>query len=375
MPEDTFNKKIIEIANWVRSTGIDKELLEESLSFDDVTIVPTMLTNLTSRSEVDVSSEFEDIHGEQIKLFPLFGASMSFMWEAVAKNLALSNAIHILPRVERSTNERLNAAMGLSNQVLQYGIALGVKDGPEFIKKLFDYADYKNSLKFLSIDVAHGASIAVANYMKMLRENFGLKSGLIVGNVGAPSGALFITKVAELLGFESIIVKVGVGPGAACTTRVKTGVGVGQFSAVNSVVEALARHANIRTSVIADGGVEKPADFVKALAAGANGVMVGKYLTSKDFDGEFEHVNGQEYFVYYGMASKKAKNGAEEYVEGDVLYVPVKFASTKDAVKSLEYGLRSSMTYVDAATLKDFQNNVLTIRNSFVAVQEGHSRA
>ena len=375
MSTDSFNKQVIEIANWVRSTGIDKELLKESLSFDDVTIVPTMLTNLTSRSEVDVSSEFEDIHGEKFSIFPLFGASMSFMWESVAKNLALSNAIHILPRVERSANERLNAAMGLSSQVLQYGIALGVKDGPEFIEKLFDYADYENSLKFLSIDVAHGASIAVANYMKLLREEFGIKSGLIVGNVGAPSGALFITKVAELLGFESIIVKVGVGPGAACTTRVKTGVGVGQFSAVKSVVEALARHATIRTSIIADGGVEKPADFVKALAAGANGVMVGKYLTSKDFDGEFEHVNGQEYFVYYGMASKKAKNGAEEYVEGDILYVPVKFASTKDAVKSLEYGLRSSMTYVDAGTLKDFQSNVLTIRNSLAAVQEGHSRA
>jgi len=307
---------------------------------------------------------------------------MSFMWVDVASALYERNALHILPRIGRTQEERLRAAKELHSRGHGFGMAIGLNDSEEFIEALLNAGD--KHLYTLSVDVAHGASVAVAEYMHMLRYSFGIDSGLIVGNVGSVAGTRFLAKMATVLGFKHISIKVGIGPGAACTTRIKTGVGVGQVSALQAILSALddQKLEYTRTTIIADGGIEKPADFVKAFAAGANFVMAGKYLISEEFDGEFEYVQLDKnlpektrVFKYYGMASKEAKAGSDEYVEGAVLYIPAKEKRhIADAVESLEYGLRSAMTYVDAQNLTAFYNNAYMIRNSIAATREGEPR-
>jgi len=348
----------------------DSEFFKDgSLAFDDVTIVPSYLTAVSSRKDVDVLTSITDIHGNEFRMFPVMGASMSFMGETVARELAEAGGIHILPRVEWFSKQRVKVAKTLNQDGIPFGMAIGARERMSLIDQIFGRA-----LRFLSIDVAHGASAATAAMLKALY-HAGFTDGVIVGNVGSPSGALFIEKVAEKLGYNSIIIKVGVGPGAACTTRVKTGVGVGQYSAVRAVYEAISTYGGkgITTYIISDGGVEKPADFVKALAAGADAVMMGKYLTSPDFDGEITMENGQKYFTYYGMASTKAKHGASDYVEGDIIKVPVNFKNTGEAVRTLEYGLRSAMTYVNAKKVSDIRRATV-ISNSYASVIEGQVR-
>ena len=414
----------IEAANGIADDFLgdsNASYLREYLTFDDVTIEPRPLMVVSSRTDVDPTVPYG--HGLlQRPHLPILGASMEFMRERFAINLYNAGGLHILPRVGLSKQERLDMLKAVVSAGAKAGIAVGIKDDKSFIE---DVLSIDKTLPVISVDVAHGAAYHVFKYVLdtiVPSISHNTSTSIILGNVGSLAGYVSIDLFSYILGINHrMLAKVGVGPGAACTTRINTGVGVGQFSLIkvidtyrksllqeisndgsfilknaiedvvlkmlsttadgmsNKSLQQLINSVGMSTShrgikVISDGGVEKPGDFVKALAAGADYVMMGKFFVSPDFSGEFIEKEGKKYFTYYGMASKKAKNGRDDYVEGAVLNVPVRWKTTEDAVKALEYGLRSAMTYSDSVTLSNFKDLVRIVRNTFSSINEGGPR-
>lgn len=341
-------------------------------TFSDVSIIPTILSKDISRENVNTLQEFTDIRANKINLFPAFGASMSFMRRRFADQMSKSGAAHILPRVNLTKQQRLEDTEvdTLDDKEIpgNVGAALGFSDieDTNFIDRMLS----NPSLKFLSIDVAHGASANMVKAMKQLFDDYQISNGLIVGNVGSVAGAAFLIRAAENIGLDSIILKIGVGPGASCTTRINTGVGVAQLSVLNAINTYLSDEApDLDLKIIADGGVTTPGDFVKALKY-SDGVMMGKYLTSVECE-NVEKTDAGYAMNYYGMASSDAKDN-NRYIEGgsqqiklnnNELHVSQKLQKLKD-------GLSSAMTYVDSTNLEEFRQKAEFSYNSYGAVIE-----
>jgi IMP dehydrogenase len=203
-------------------------------TFADKTIVPTFLIKPVSRKSVDTHQTFRSLKGEDLSLFPAFGASMSFMRSRFARDVAHASednhkgGIHILPRVGFSDQQRLDDVVQ-SNDV-PVGVALGINEDKKFLEDLVN----QPNLAFASIDIAHGANAAALQILEKLR-TLGINEGVILGNVGSVEGFLYAYWLMKLSGFKSIIIKVGVGPGSVCTTRINTGVGVGQFTLLEQI--------------------------------------------------------------------------------------------------------------------------------------------
>lgn len=344
----------------------------DTYTFSDVSIIPTILSKDISRENVNTLQEFTDIRSNKLDLFPAFGASMSFMRRKFADEMSKSGAAHILPRVNLTKQQRLDDTvidtLGDEEKSGNVGAALGFSDieDTNFIDKLLS----NEALKFLSVDVAHGASANMVKAMKQLFDDYQIKDGLIVGNVGSVAGAAFIIKAAESIGFDSLILKIGVGPGASCTTRINTGVGVAQLSVLHAINNYVTdEDPALDLKIIADGGVTTPGDFVKALKY-SHGVMMGKYLTSVECE-NVEKTDEGYVMNYYGMASSDAKDN-NRYIEGgsqqiklnnNELHVSQKLQKLKD-------GLSSAMTYVDSTNLSEFRQKAEFSHNSYGAVIE-----
>lgn len=366
-----INEILIKAKNYSEkmSKKYDKKLLTKKAStYSDVSIIPTILSSNISRNDVNLNEDFLTIYGYRVSKFPAFGASMSFMRHNFAKTMENNGAVHILPRVGLTKEERILDATGIDCA----GIALGFSD-IEDTDTIVDILDLSN-INFLSVDVAHGASSRMIQAMHKLRYQFNIKSGLIVGNVGSVAGAAYLIKAAQLMHFEHIIIKVGIGPGAACTTRVNTGVGVAQLSVLQAINAFLDenQHWGTWVQLIADGGVTSSGDFVKALAL-SDGVMMGKALVSLECEGvrkEDDSLSKNYVLKYYGMASEDAKD-SNRYVEGGAQYIHLSEKDSLDnKIQSLKDGLASAMTYVDSQTLSEFRSKVNFSYNSYGAVRE-----
>lgn len=333
-------------------------------TFADVTIVPTYSPMILSRSDVDILQGFFDIDGQEMKIFPVFGASMSYMRSRFAKDLhTIAGGIHVLPRVSLTEEERL---LDIVESEVSVGVSIGVADSPDFVEKVLKH----DNVKFISLDIAHGASGYLIKVLSMLTE-FGLNSGLVVGNVGSLDGYIFASHVLQYFGMENdCYIKVGIGPGSVCTTRVNTGVGLGQMTLLEDIYMFRERMMNYPTEVISDGGVNNPGDFNKALSR-SRGVMIGKYLASSSFSDEvFVEFEGELSINLYGMASGHV-NGKKDFIEGGSQIIKGPIPSLKSKTNSLEQGLRSAMTYVGASNIIYFRNRVYFANNSQNAIVEG----
>ena len=207
---------------------------------------------------------------------------------------------------------------------------------------------------FVGIDVANGYTISVINAVKDLRLRLP-NSIIVAGNV------VTADMTQELILAGADIVKVGVGPGSVCTTRIKTGVGYPQLSAVMECADAA---HGLNAHIIADGGCNSSGDIVKAFAAGADFVMIGGMLAGHDeCDGEV--VNGK--MKFYGMSSESAMSRhnvpTREYrgVEGKTVEVTYKGA-VKNTIIDILSGIRSACTYVGAKRLKSLSKCATFIR-------------
>ncbi|MCS7146469.1 MAG: IMP dehydrogenase [Nitrososphaerota archaeon] len=255
---------------------------------------------------------------------------------------------------------------------MMVGAAIGVKG--DYLERARALIEAETDV--IVVDVAHGHTELVLNALKTLRREYGEDLQIIAGNVATPEGF-------EDLAAYSDCVKVGIGPGAVCTTRIVAGVGVPQLTAILGCAEASERSG---VPMMADGGVRSSADVVKALAAGASTVMIGMLLAGTDESpGAVVVRNGRKSKVYRGMASFYAMLGRETKSTGDIpldeiadysymsegveAYVDYK-GSASDVIKQLVSGLRSGMSYLGARTIDELRRNATFIQITHAAYIE-----
>ncbi len=250
---------------------------------------------------------------------------------------------------------------------LLVGAAVGVKD--ETIART--EALLAAGADIIVLDIAHGHNVRAVSMVEMLRKKFGSKIEIIAGNIATKEAA------RDLIRAGADALKVGIGPGAACTTRMVTGVGVPQLTAIMDVV-AVARKKNI--PVIADGGVKNSDDLAKALAAGADTVMIGSvFAGTNESPGEIIMDRNELYKPYRGMASYDASTDKEKIdgTKDDFRRAPegasgrVRYKGPVSVViQGLLAGLRSSMTYVGAHNMEQFHKNARFIKGTMASREE-----
>ena len=249
------------------------------------------------------------------------------------------------------------------------GAAVGVT--PDITDRVDELV--KAKVDCVVIDTAHGHSANVLKTFKLIKEKYP-DLQVIAGNVATKSG----TQAMIDMGVDAV--KIGIGPGSICTTRVVAGIGVPQITAIMEAYEA-ADKAGI--PVIADGGIKYSGDITKAIAAGANGCMMGSMFAGCDESpGEFELYQGRKYKVYRGMGSIAAmENGSKdryfqsnakklvpEGVEGRVAYK----GTVEDTVFQLLGGLRSGMGYCGARTIEELKQKGQFVKISAASLKESH---
>lgn len=226
----------------------------------------------------------------------------------------------------------------------------------------------------LVVDVAHGHNERAINAVKAIRKNF-KHIDLVAGNVATPQGTLDLIKAG------ADCVKVGIGPGATCITRIVTGVGVPQLTAIQFCAETAKKHG---VPIIGDGGIRNSGDLSKALAAGANTVMVGSIISgTKESPGDYIMDNGIAYKIYRGGASRESFEDKlrKENKSSDGLYRAAEGRSGKVQykgdvgiiIKDVIAGLRSSMSYLGAKDIKTFQDNAEFVRTTEGGIRESRA--
>jgi len=316
----------------------------EYVTFDDVLIKP-MFSTIKSRQEVDLSS---DIGKTALKL-PIFSSNMDTVTE-IEMCLAMKSAggVGVLHRF-------CSIEQNVKMYTLKAAVSCGL--GEYELKRAIELQKVGAQLIFM--DVAHGAMQTVIDQMALIRKNTDLQ--VVVGNFASKESVDEFLNRSE---FMPDAIKVGVGPGSACTTRIKTGIGVPQLSAILECIEAAKG-----IPIIADGGMKTPGDIAKALAAGASAVMLGGMLSGTDeTPGDAFLTSDGLYKTYRGSASKEAyqdqgKNDSWRAAEGESFSIPHK-GSVKHILQDIEGGLRSAFTYVGAQNLRLFQSNSIFIKVS-----------
>lgn len=333
------------------------------LGFTDVMIRPKRST-LSSRSLVTLDREFTFLHSKhKWSGIPIMAANMdtvgTFEMATALANHKLFTAIH-----KHYSLQKWKEFMQTASDSLTDFIAVSSGIGSADSKKLAAIFNQHPQLKFICIDVANGYSEHFVNFVKKTREQYPDKI-IMAGNV--VTGEM----VEELLLAGADMIKVGIGPGSVCTTRVKTGVGYPQLSAIIECADAA---HGLGGQIVSDGGCKIPGDVAKAFGGGADFVMLGGMLAGHtESGGKIIEINGEKFKQFYGMSSETAMNkhvgGIADYraSEGKTVEIPYRGA-VENTVQDILGGLRSTCTYVGASRLKE-----LTKRTTFIRVQEQHN--
>lgn len=334
------------------------------LGFKDVMFRPKRST-LKSRSQVSLERTFRMMHNKtEWTGIPIMAANMdtvgTFEMALTLAEKKLFTAIHKHYSIDEWTEFLAKAPEGIENY-----IALSTGTGSQDFEKISQLLNANPQLKFICIDVANGYSEHFVSYVKQTRKKFSDKV-IIAGNV--VTGEM----VEELLLAGADIIKVGIGPGSVCTTRVKTGVGYPQLSAIIECADAA---HGLGGQIISDGGCATPGDVAKAFGAGADFVMLGGMLAGHDESGGATiERDGKTYKQFYGMSSATAMDkhagGVAEYraSEGKTVEVPYR-GKVENTIQDILGGIRSTCTYVGASQLKE-----LSKRTTFIRVAEQENR-
>lgn len=334
------------------------------LGFKDVMFRPKRST-LKSRSLVSLERNFKFLNSTATwSGVPIMAANMdtvgTFEMALALFEKKMFTAIH-----KHYSLEEWNAFLSAAPKGIEDYIAVSTGTGPNDSEKVAEIFKLNPHLKFICIDVANGYSEHFVHFVQGAREQFPDKV-IIAGNV--VTGEM----VEELLLAGADIIKVGIGPGSVCTTRVKTGVGYPQLSAIIECADAA---HGLGGQIISDGGCVIPGDVSKAFGAGADFVMLGGMLAGhNESGGKTIERDGKTYRQFYGMSSATAMDkhvgGVANYraSEGKTVEVPFKGA-VENTVLDILGGIRSTCTYVGASTLKE-----LTKRTTFIRVEEQENR-
>lgn len=337
-----------------------------------------ILTNRDLKYRENLNVKVEDIMTKENLITAPVGTTIE-----KAKAILLENRIEKLPIVKGKKLKGLITIKDIDNVInypnsckdtqgrLRVGAAVGVgEDTIDRIKALVEAG-----VDIITVDSAHGHSAGVVNRIKEIRKKFP-KLDLIGGNIVTKEAAVDLIKA----GVNAV--KVGVGPGSICTTRVVAGVGVPQISAIMEVAEVCRKKG---IGLIADGGIKLSGDVVKAIAAGADCVMLGGLLAGTDeAPGEEVLFNGRKFKTYAGMGSLAAmkRGSSDRYFqlesateilvpEGIESMVPYK-GKLKDTVYQLCGGLRSGMGYCGTATIPELKENGKFVRITNAGLAESH---
>jgi IMP dehydrogenase len=324
--------------------------MTDAITYDDILLVPSY-NHWESRRVVDVS--ISDKSGKLQLGLPVMTANMDSVTGAVMANyIAAKGGIGVLHRfVSIEDNVRMFEAcehpafvsIGCAEQDLERAAAL--RDA---------------GAELFCIDVAHAHARYVGKTLKTIRDMLGKEACIMAGNVATYAGADYLASLS------ADIVKVGIGGGSVCTTRIKTGFGVPNLTAIKNC-------ARVDRSVVADGGIRTPGDIVKALAFGADFVMIGSMLAgTRPTPGKVvvrRDAAGQETKVklYRGMASSEAQDdfhgGMTEWKTAEGISLDVPFREDEDEILAdIVGGLRSGLTYGGAATIRELQRKLDYIR-------------
>ncbi|PMJ93134.1 GMP reductase [Vibrio sp. 10N.261.55.A7] len=336
---------------------IEQEL---KLGFKDVLFRPKRST-LKSRSQVNLTRDFTFKHsGRQWSGTPVIAANMdsvgSFEMATELAKHGVMTAMHKHYTVEQWADFVKGADKETLNKVF---VSTGTSDR-EF-EKTKEILALSEDLEFICIDIANGYSEHLVEYVERVRAEFPTKT-ISAGNV--VTGDM----CEELILAGADIVKVGIGPGSVCTTRVKTGVGYPQLSAIIECADAA---HGLGGMIIGDGGCACAGDVAKAFGGGADFVMLGGMLAGHEQSGgEVIEKDGKTFMKFYGMSSQSAMSkhsgGVAQYraAEGKTVLLPFR-GDVNDTINDILGGVRSTCTYVGAAKLKE-----LTKRTTFIRVQE-----
>jgi len=324
-----------------------KIIQDTKLDFSDVLIQPRN-TSLRSRSEVSLEREFKFKHSEQIwKGVPLIASNMDTvgtieMYHSL-KNHNMLTCFHKFLK-EYPENERN-----------KYIVSIGIRD-KDFKKLESLYQISPEKCNLVCVDVANGYMDSLLVFCQRVRELIP-HCILIAGNVVTGDR----TKELILEG-KVDIVKVGIGNGSVCTTRLQTGCGMPQLSALLECGEAA---HEVGGHILCDGGITCPGDAGKAFGAGSDFVMMGSMLAGhEESGGDLIKENDKLYKIFYGMSSTEAMNkhygGVNEYRSSEGKCVKIEYKGpVENTIKNLLGGLRSTCTYVNAKDIKDLHHNVV----------------
>uniref|UniRef100_A0AAZ3S5L4 GMP reductase n=2 Tax=Salmoninae TaxID=504568 RepID=A0AAZ3S5L4_ONCTS len=332
------------------------------LDFKDVLFRPKR-SSLKSRSEVDLARTFTFRNSKQTYHgIPIIAANMDTTGTFEMARVLSKHTLFTAMQKHYSLDEWKTFAVNHPEYTLscppwcEHPASSG--SGKADLERLCEILEAIPDIKYICLDVANGYSEYFVEFVKTVRDKFP-KHTIMAGNV--VTGEM----VEELILSGADIIKVGIGPGSVCTTRIKTGVGYPQLSAV---IECADSAHGLKGHIISDGGCSCPGDVAKAFGAGADFVMMGGMLAGHDQClGEVVQKDGKKVKLFYGMSSdtamKKYVGGVAEYraSEGRTVEVPYR-GDVENTIRDILGGLRSTCTYVGAAKLKELSRRTTFIR-------------
>ena len=342
------------------------EVIKEALTFDDVLLVPRYSSVLPSETNLHTDL------GQDIKLkIPFLSSAMDTVTESsMAISVAKKGGLGIIHR-NLSIIEQSKEINKVKNKNLLVGAAVGTSN--EDLNRIKSIVD--SGVDLIVIDTAHGHSKKVLQILSKIKK-LNLKNPICVGNIATAEAAL------KLYNEGADILKVGIGPGSICTTRMIAGIGVPQISAILEVKKSM---KNKKIKIISDGGIKFSGDIAKGIAAGADAIMMGSIFAGTDESpGKKYKYKNKFYKSYRGMGSIGAMSAGSsnryfqknhkdkskfvpEGVEARVIY-----KGTVDRILyQLQGGLRSSMGYIGANKINEIQKKAKFVKITKAGFYEG----
>lgn len=334
------------------------KIIGDGLSFDDVLIQPQFSNVVPNEISTDVN-----FCGIDLKI-PIVSSPMDTITEYnMAVAMSKAGGLGIIHRGMSFEDQMWNVKM-VKNVGGIVGIAIGMNITSDQIKLAVD-----SGVDLFIVDTAHGHSKNVLSAIGKFRLA-AKTSKLVVGNIATAAAARMLINA----GVDGL--RVGIGGGSICTTRIVSGVGIPQLTAIMEVADEVdSMDANV--DIIADGGIRYSGDIVKALGAGATVVMLGNMLSGSDETPAGKYADG--YSVYRGMGSDEAMKNSDRYGSNSSKLVPEGVSGkvkskgpVSDVLATIVGGLKSGMGYVGAANLSDLRNNTYFYTITNAALKESH---
>jgi len=331
--------------------------MKQTYAFDDVLLVPKY-SDIESRSQIDLSSILDD--RTTLKL-PLISSPMDTVTEsAMARALDSAGGMGVVHRYNTASEQASLVRHARSAGTVNIAAAIGMTG--DYMNRAEELVEAGANV--LCIDVAHGHHAMMQTCLSSLRGAFTGTAHLMAGNVAT------LDAFEQLADWGADSVRVGIGGGSICSTRLVTGHGVPTLQSIFDVSQT-----TYKTKIIADGGIKTSGDMVKALAAGADFVMVGSVLAGTDqTPGQtFTNVKGEKYKAYRGMASSQAQRdwrGKSSTAEGVATTVPYRGCVTR-VIQDIDGGIRSGLSYTGARNLEQLRSSC----NFVVQSQAGQSES